>query len=386
MGEAFGIAGLEGHAQGREVRFELRGPGGPHPVFFRGSEPVLEVGPEFLLACALLPAMREGAELDLAGPVSARLLSALPTIVDILAAWAPELSPVSLPKLVPVSRERTSRGRVGSFFSGGVDSFYTFLKNRDEITDLVFVEGFDVPAEDADLLRSVARSIDEIAQDLGVGVVHVETNLKEVIKAYVGWGNPGHGPGLMAVGHLLAPAFERIYVPSSFRYADLFPWGTHPLLDPLWSSEQLEFVHDGCEATRVAKLELVAGLEAALRGLRVCNKLGRRPYNCGECEKCIRTMIGLEAVGKLGQCTAFEAPLDPRGISRLRVTQVSRPFFLENLQGLRERGVRPDLQRAIERRLRRPAWMDRAGRVKTRAERFFHRRILLQKGWKRDLP
>jgi len=30
-----------------------------------------------------------------------------------------------------------------AFFSGGVDSFYTFLKHRHEITDLAVVHGFD---------------------------------------------------------------------------------------------------------------------------------------------------------------------------------------------------------------------------------------------------
>ena len=39
-------------------------------------------------------------------------------------------------------------------------------------------------------------------------------------------------------------------------YAHLGPLGSHPLLDPLWSSEDVELVHDGCEATRLDKLAL----------------------------------------------------------------------------------------------------------------------------------
>jgi CubicO group peptidase (beta-lactamase class C family) len=69
---------------------------------------------------------------------------------------------------------------------------------------------------------------------------------------------------LAAIGHLLAPAFERIYIAASVNYRDLFPWGTHPLLDPLWSSELLEFVHHGCAARRIEKLRFIAGFDAAV--------------------------------------------------------------------------------------------------------------------------
>ena len=67
-------------------------------------------------------------------------------------------------------------------------------------------------------------------------VVALLTGLVEVLGGFVDWGHTGHGVALAAIGHLLAPAFERLYVPSSVYWADLFNWGSHPLLDPLWSS------------------------------------------------------------------------------------------------------------------------------------------------------
>ncbi|MDJ0851494.1 MAG: hypothetical protein QNK04_24230, partial [Myxococcota bacterium] len=266
------IAELETQAGGQQVHFELLGGcKGARSVSFRCSESLLEPSPEALLPCRLLPAMRRGCDLDLPDPLSPRLMAAVPTIVDILAAWFPKLQRVSVRGQSRAAMPRRASGRVGSFFSGGLDSFYTLLKHRDEITDLIFVHGFDVSPRATGVLRYIASDLEELGGDLGVNVLHVETNLRDAVLDCTDWGF-GHGPALMAVGHMLAPSFERIYVPASCSYTGLFPWGSHPLLDPLWSSELLEFVHDGCEANRVEKADLIGGSEAALRHLRVCPK------------------------------------------------------------------------------------------------------------------
>ena len=75
--------------------------------------------------------------------------------------------------------------------------------------------------------------------------------------------------------------------------------GSHPALDPLWSTETLEFVHDGCEATRIEKVALIAEPDVALKFLRVCGEDHNGAYNCGWCEKCIRTKINFISLGRL---------------------------------------------------------------------------------------
>jgi hypothetical protein len=368
MSDNFRVIGGELGKRQEAVEFELQGAGTNSHLFYRTSEPILEANTEAFVACSLLPAMATGVGVDLAGPASARMLSSLPKIVEILTAWYSQLKTISFPSLAPVEKRRSASGRVGAFFSGGVDSFYTFLKHRDEITDLIFVHGFDIPLEKVDLLRTAAGSVEEVASAFGVRVVHVETNLKPVMNAFVNWGRLGHGAAIATIGHLLAPAFERIYIAASVHYRDLFPWGTHPLLDPLWSSEVLEFVHHGCAARRIKKLEFIAGFDAAVNNLRVCH-WGLGPefeaggvHNCGRCEKCIRTMVSLEAAGKLSQCTSFDRPLDGRTVGRLSAVPEIRAFFEENLEGLRRRQIRPDLQRALERCLLGPSWLKRIER------------------------
>ena len=354
--EDFRIVGGQPGQRRHSVEFELRGAGRSFPLFFRSDDAVLEAGNEAFLACALLPAMRAGVGLELNGPVSARVLRAVPRIVDIYATWDPTLERFPLPELDPVDRSRAPSGRVATFFSGGVDSFYSLLKHRDEITDLIFVHGFDIPHDEDEWFRQAADGVQKAASELGVGVVRVQTNLRPALRG-LKWGYLGHGVALATVGQMLAPVFDRIYIPSTVSYAQLSPWGTHPLLDPLWSTEALEFIHDGCEATRPQKTAFIAESATALRYLRVCFDNVGDAYNCGTCEKCLRTMIHLEAAGRLGQCRTFDKPLDARSIQKLSPAKHNRGYFVESLATLKERGVRPDLRWALARVLWRPKWL-----------------------------
>ena len=95
--------------------------------------------------------------------------------------------------------------------------------------------------------------------------------------------------------------------------------GSHPLLDPLWSSEDVELVHDGCEATRLDKLSLVASEAAARHWLRVCWENRDGGYNCGRCEKCLRTMVAMDALGVLDAFDRF-----PHQISSIDIARVPK--------------------------------------------------------------
>lgn len=341
-----------------DVDLNLSGGGTGFELRFRASEPMLSSRNEALVASALMPAMATGVGLDIPGPVSARLVSSLPTIVDVLASWDGRLTRVPVSSLQAVPAPRTATGRVGAFFSGGVDSFHTLLQHRDEITDLIFIHGLD---REESLRRRAADGVDAAAAEFGVRAIHVETDLGATIRDFVDWGTIGQGAGLATVGHLLASHFERLYIASSYHYAELIPWGSHPLLDPLWSSEALEFVHDGCGTKRIEKIEFISQFDVAMNHLRVCHWGSASQVesggaiNCGRCEKCIRTMLSLEAIGKLSRCRSFDRPLDAALVRTLKVDEHVRSFCQENLDLLQERGARPDLQRALRRRMRRAA-------------------------------
>jgi hypothetical protein len=144
---------------------------------------------------------------------------------------------------------------------------------------------------------------------------------------------------LASIALLLAPQFRRVYIPSSHSYAQLFPWGSHPLLDPLWSIEGTEIVHDGCEASRVEKVKYLASCDVAIKHLRVCWENRNGAYNCGQCEKCLRTMVSLRIAGVLNRSAAFARQLDLEAVARLALPDDNaRAFIEENVYELASKG------------------------------------------------
>jgi hypothetical protein len=137
-------------------------------------------------------------------------------------------------------------------------------------------------------------------------------------------------------------------------YGRIVPWSSHPLLDPLWGTEGLEFVHDGLEARRPEKVRLLAEHDWVLQSLRVCSRSPQNALNCGLCEKCIRTMLSLQAVGALGRCPTFEAGLDPRRVARMRMKRDGTLNYAQmNLDALQAAGGQQQFVRALEKAMRR---------------------------------
>lgn len=179
----------------------------------------------------------------------------------------------------------TSNEFIATFFSGGVDSFYTFLKNKNSISHLIFVHGFDVSLQEIDLRNKISNMGLNIAKEFGVDFIEVETNARKMMKNWGHWGLHAHGLGLGAVARTLSGNFKKIFIPSSFSKDELFPWGTHPALDHLMGDDSLEIVHDGINVTRAEKIEFISESSQALKYLRVCYKNPNQNYNCCECEK-----------------------------------------------------------------------------------------------------
>jgi len=267
---------------------------------------------EWSLPFRLVKAVAEGNPVNL-GRVSPFLARNIMTIRDIYAAWIPGHK-------IPLEFELSSdvivpENRVSLFFSGGVDSFYSLIRHRDEIDNLVLVHGFDIHLAETKTFELVLEQVREVARLFSKRLIVVRTNLhweesrlyKDAERIPCGWGMY-HGAALAAVSHALAPNHRKVYIASTYPYADLHPWGSNPLLDPLWSTEAVQIAHDGGE-TRIDKLRVIIQYPEALSRLRVCWE-NPSNYNCGLCKKCIMTMLALRALG-VDRCAAFPDTLTP---------------------------------------------------------------------------
>ena len=268
---------------------------------------------------------------------------ALPQIQAIYACFSPlntriEVEATARDHPLPPSPAARADAAVGLFFSLGVDSFYSLLKNErdhpvddETITHLIPVHGFDVADGGADthfpppLLDNFRR----VAADRGKTLLPVATNLRRVSGLLASW-TTLHGGAMASVALALGTMFRRVLIAASTTYDKLYPWGSHPFLDPLWSTENLTFVHDGCELDTIDKTRFVARSPLVLDTLRPCPGYGPA-YNCGQCLKCLRTQIDLMQAGYLDRCRTLPQEIDAERL-RVALRQSSGPVHIANFR------------------------------------------------------
>jgi hypothetical protein len=297
------------------------------------------------LAIALAPAMRAARSLVLADSLSPRLFASQTAIQELFQNWDNQFNAV--PITAPVGEpHQLSTGGTGLFFTGGVDSFFSLLKHREEITHLIFVRGFDIKRDKQDVEGSVLPAIRAVAAQMKKTLVEVSTNIREFSDSIVDWALDYHGSALAAVALLLAPTLKKVYIAASHSESDTFRWGSHLCLDPLYSTEAVSLIHDGANATRIEKVAAIAENRLVQQTLRVCNKA--HAYNCGRCEKCLRTMINLRVAGALEKFVTFDRDLRLNEVRLIHVRDENKASFVsENLAALRARSVDDDLALAL---------------------------------------
>lgn len=304
------------------------------------------------LALSLMPAMMLGANIKVDGDLSEKFLNNVDAIQEKLLSWNQGFQKITVQSGVSMNTSSDLARGVGVFFSGGVDSFYSLIEARaqseEKLTHLILVHGFDIDYQDDFTFEAVHSAIRKVADAEEIELIVVKTNLRDFTDPILDWGF-AHGGALGAIALLLHSKLHTIYIPSSYDYDALHPWGSHPDIDPLWAVEGMKIIHHGTEISRVKKtVDYIAQSETALKYLRVCWKNERGRYNCGTCPKCIRTMIDLRIAGVLSKTAVFEKKLTPDLIKKADARGYgSRIFYEQSLAELRVRNNDPELEEAI---------------------------------------
>lgn len=145
------------------------------------------------------------------------------------------------------------------------------------------------------------------ADEMGLPVYQVNSNLHSIT----------HKIGEQRVGYfaiwscvlVLEKVIKRYYASSSNEYEEIKIFSKYmrdfdmaefceSYLVPLIQTECLELIVDGCQYRRTQKTENISEWEIANKYLNVCVHT-EDGSNCSSCSKCMRTMIPLEAMGKL---------------------------------------------------------------------------------------
>jgi hypothetical protein len=328
----------------------------------------------FLVGC-LLPAMRHGEKrILLDAEICPELRYNLTIVMNWLRHWyyEPERDLVQIEAKIrssPFNRPR--KGRAACFFSGGIDSLGTVRYNRlnfptqhpGSIDYGLLIYGQNIESDNRpETFEQAFNALSVVAEDARMRLIPVYTNLRD-LDADHKFFKQFHGAILGAVSHAFANRLSLVYISASdcihnlpLVNRDIFkPLGSHPLLDPYFGSADMRILHDGMTLSRLDKTRLVADWEVGLQNIKVC-KPGWPGTNCGSCEKCVRTMLALLALGILNKTKAF--PGDDVSaqiiLEKVRFEKSSKKGdytfeddYLELVPFLHKRG-RNDLVRAIE--------------------------------------
>lgn len=289
-------------------------------------------------------------------PIDRELLINVQELMRIWHCWYPYLNSVPIEAEIQEETAGRAAGPTAALFSGGVDAWFTLLSHNGEpdrpermrIDDLLCVWGLDILLENPGEYRAMTDALIRATSRLGAEFVQVATNLRQTKWfAKADWGQVAHGSALASIGHALSGRYARLLIPSTHRYDDPLPWGSHPLTDPLLSSSLTKIIHDGAGFSRVEKTETLAKCEAALNSLQVC--WDTQSYrNCESCSKCYRTMTTLFLIGALDRCSRFSTRIiDRRKLAKTFAQDDSDRAFLRELRGLAVRTGHPEIVRSV---------------------------------------
>jgi len=244
--------------------------------------------------------------------------------------------------------------KTATFFSGGVDAFFTVLRHedpagpRDTVIDhLLHVWGFDILIHDSKSYGRMLQTIRAIADVLNKELLTLATNMRRTQLEKAGWGPLYHGAAKGTLGLLLEKLYTKVLIPSSFAYKDIYPRGSTHLTDPLFSTTNTQFINDG-DFARHEKIRYITNSKAVQEHLHVCFAL-ENERNCCNCVKCCRTMINLELLGLLDKFKTFDR-------NQLTLDKISRTISydfvdrlnMKTLQKMAKEKGREDIVQAIE--------------------------------------
>lgn len=283
------------------------------------------INPNSWLLCSALAAMRYGEKrIKIDAPISPEIKDGLTNAMRCLIDWhggERRVIPIEAPIETQVSfANKTSRA--GALFSGGIDALAMVRDNHlnfpvdhpRRIQDGILVYGvLEGENEQDPSFKNVVDAVTKMANDAGIGLIQLYTNayahFRDLDADYKFWRFEYHGSFLAAIAHAFAPRFSVASIASTYDFANLEPWGSHPLLDPLYSTTSLQVRHENAALSRLEKTQLVGEWDVALKQLRVCNEkesYQEGNYNCGECEKCVRTMTAFLSLGLLEKIATFK--------------------------------------------------------------------------------
>lgn len=264
-----------------------------------------------------------------------------------------------------VSEPCQNEGGVGTGMSCGVDSFAT-LYEYTQLCDipeykLTHLTHFNVGAHhgqtgsfNPELQRKLYQKdvamVQRFCDEYGYKLLAVDSNLTEIIDSFFGYANfaTTHTYRNVGVVLILQKLFSKYYYSPAYNLDHFLcrlekdtacyeKW-----LLPNLSTESISFYNSNKSWNREEKLKQIANFPQSYNWLKVCVK---SDTNCCKCVKCMRTIMGLEAIGKTAlYAGAFDSEIIAKNQEHIKtysLCQVKKgdPFYIEIYQEAIRNGV-----------------------------------------------
>jgi hypothetical protein len=307
----------------------------------------------FVVATIFL-AMQQSTNLVVHGDVSPSLLQNLAEFQAAWSCWCPQrYQQVEITASVEREQSKASTNQAIAAFSGGVDGCFTVWRHRmgrcgrwqRNIQAGLMVRGFDIPLAQEDVFHRAAQKSKVMLSSLGVELIPIATNFREIEQDW----EDAFGTGIVSCLMMFQEGYTAGLIGSSDPYHALnLPYGSNPITDPLLSSQSFSIICDGASFSRVQKIQEIANWHEAYSNLRVCWEGSQADKNCGRCEKCIRTILNFRVLG-LGLPPCFEQDVTDEqilGIQGLHTAQLIELYPI--LEAAKAAGISESWVKALE--------------------------------------
>jgi len=226
-------------------------------------------------------------------------LDSLNKVEQVFRGWFPRFSFSGKIHVQNVISNKFNNKGYALLFSGGVDSLTSYVRHKDKQPTLISIWGADIPLHEYKFWNRVRSRLLNFADEEGVDIQFIKANIQEIPKDSLltseygvesWWGSVSHG--IIFLGLCAPLTTEKIGTIFSASPGARINDATNVLVDSGISWADVKIIHDGSELSRQEKIKILKSNPCCLSYLRVCWSQ-HLEYNCGYCEKCLRTIVGL---------------------------------------------------------------------------------------------
>ncbi len=256
---------------------------------------------------ALLPtALRHDMDIICEAPLTRSLLYRLNTyFIPVLSANMSAYHHIRV-HAQPADSALECEGAVGTGWTGGVDSMFTYHENLQftpgyRLTHLLITSNGAIEGDKASetLRKMVEKTEKGFAAEMGLKVIGVDTNFREILdETFFSAVRFRHASVILALQKLFRAFFIssnaasfNIALDSNVDYSYEF------LTLNYLSTDTTRLYSSGGACTRIQKLKKLSDFQPAHKYLHPCIYALRD--NCGKCGKCLCTITGLYSLGTL---------------------------------------------------------------------------------------